>query len=237
MALDIYVGSLTRFHLSDWETAAARLSRELGIPYKAVEPESESPQETATDPLVVKEAVLAWRTSLEAALRQHLKDGLSWNEEPDTPYFTERPSWDGYAGLVLLSAHTEQPGFPLPERATSEWRNDSAYQAVTSADFKSRFAQFYEIEMWLPCPFSFKFKAPDVTGAEVWFGSSPELLKQLRRLSEATSQTSSGRDQPANREAADEAGSFAQSARFGLEMFLRLAQQSVEHRLPMKLAY
>jgi hypothetical protein len=108
---------------------------------------------------------------------------------------------------------------------------------VTSPDFKSRFAQLYDVEIWLPCAFTFKFKAPDVAGAEVWFGSSPELLKQLRRLGEESSQLSSGHQQQANREGTDEPGSFAQSARFGLEMFLRLSQQSVEHRLPMRLNY
>ena len=61
--------------------------------------------------------------------------------------------------MLLLASHTEPPEFPLPERATQDWQEDAAYQAVTSPDFKSRFSQLYDVEIWLPCRFSFKFKA------------------------------------------------------------------------------
>jgi hypothetical protein len=237
MALDIYVGSLTRYYLKDWETAGARTSREMGVPYQVIRHESKPDDDAVTDPAVVKEAVLGWRRSLEAGLRQHLTEGLLWNEEPDTPYFTDRPSWEGYAGLVLLAAHTERPEFSRPERAMSEWDKDDAYQAVISPDFKSRFSLLYEVEIWLPCRFSFKFKAPDVAGAKVWFGSSLVLLDELRRLNEETYRVSSDGLLEGKFEGADKADEFNKSARFGLEMFLRLAQLSVEHQLPMKLDY
>jgi hypothetical protein len=67
----------------------------------------------------------------------------------------------------------------------------------------------------------------------VWFGSSLELLDELRRLNEETYRISSDR----KFEDADEGNRFDKSARLGLEMFLRLAQLSVEHQLPMKLDY
>jgi hypothetical protein len=232
MALDIYVGSLTRYYVGKWETAGARYAREQGIPYQTVRPHPES-HDAVTDPVVVKEAVQGWRSSLEAGLRQHLSTGLSWEEEADSPYFTDRPAWDGYAGLVLLAAHTECPEFPLPECATAEWDKDDAYQAAASRDFKSRFSHLYDVVIWLPCRFSFKFKAPDAVGTQVWFGSSLELLDELRRLNEETYRISSDR----KFEDADEGNRFDKSARLGLEMFLRLAQLSVEHQLPMKLDY
>ena len=227
MALDIYVGSLTRYYLKDWESAGARVAREMGASYEIVRPQP-GVDDAVTDPAVIKDAVLTWRKSLEMGLKQHLADGLSWSEESDAPYFTDRPAYDGYAGLVLLAAHTERPEFPLPDQAVSQWQEDDAFRAVTAKDFKSRFSAVYDVEIWLPSRFPFKFKVPDVAGATVWFGSSVSLCEQLQRLDDETYRGQFG-GTPQN--------PFDQSARFGLEMFLRLARLSVEHKLPMRLDY
>lgn len=227
MALDIYVGSLTRYYLSDWESAGAKAAREMGVPYQVIRPPSKT-DDAVTDPAIIRDAVAGWRTAVEGALKQYLTVSLSWSEEPGAPYFTDRPASDGYAGLVLLAAHTELPEFPLPEQAVSQWQQDDAFRAVTSPDFKSRFSSLYEVELWLPGHFSFKFKAPDVAGATGWIGSSVSLYEQLRCLNEET-YCGQFNGHPEN--------GFDQSARFGLEMFLRLARLSVEHQLPMKLDY
>lgn len=236
MALDIYVGSLTRYYLNDWESVAARTFRDKGIPYQVIKPQPE-PDDAVTDPTVVKEAVLGWRSSLEAGLRQHLGSGLTWNEEADTPYFTDRPSWYGYAGLLLLAAHAELPEFPRPEKATSEWDKDAAYQAAAAPDFKSRFSSLYDVVIWLPCSFAFKFKSEDVAGTKVWFGSSVTLLDQLRHLNDETYRASSNDLTKWTFEGVEKDSSFDRSARFGLAMFLHFAQLSVENKLPMKLDF
>ena len=233
MALDIYVGSLTRYYAQDWETAGARVAREMGASYEVVLLPPKPAEDAVTDPAVVQEAVVGWRMSLEAGLRQHLTEGLSWDDEAKAPYFTDRPSWEGYAGVLLLAAHAECPDVPRPESAASEWDADAAYQRVTSRGFSSRFPQIYDVQLWLPCRFSFKFKAPDVAGAEVWIGSSVALLDQLALLNGETFRVGGGGPFEDN----DGASAFDKSARFGLEMFLRLARFSVEHRLPMKLDY
>ena len=36
MGLDLYVGSLTRYHVGDWELVAQTAARELGLPLKVV---------------------------------------------------------------------------------------------------------------------------------------------------------------------------------------------------------
>jgi len=81
MALDIYVGSLTRYYAQDWETAGARAAREMGASYEVVRAQSQPAEDAVTDPAVIQEAVVGWRASLEAGLRQHLTEGLSWDEE------------------------------------------------------------------------------------------------------------------------------------------------------------
>jgi hypothetical protein len=199
----------------------------MGASYQVIQPHPEA-DDAVTDPAVIKDAVVTWRRSLEMGLKQHLTDGLSWSEEPDAPYFTDRPAYDGYAGLVLLAAHSERPEFPLSEQAVSQWQEDDAFRAVTLPDFKSRFSAVYDVEIWLPSRFSFKFKAPDVAGATVWFGSSVSLYEQLRHLDEETYR---------GQFAGTPKNQFDQSARLGLEMFLRLARLSVEYQLPMKLDY
>jgi hypothetical protein len=236
MALDIYVGSLTRYYLNDWESVAAKMFREKGIPHQVIRSQPE-PDEAVTDPAIVKEVVLGWRSSLEGGLRQHLTSGLMWSEETDTPYFTDRPSWDGYAGLLLLAAHVEFPEFPRPQQATSEWDKDPAYQAAAAPDFKSRFSLLYDVVIWLPCSFAFKFQSLNVAGTKAWFGSSIDLLVQLRRLNEETYRASSDDLSRWKFEGVEKDSSFDRSARFGLAMFLHLTQLSVEHKLPMKLDF
>jgi hypothetical protein len=82
MALDIYVGSLTRYYLNDWETPGARLARDFGIPYEVLRTQSE-PDDAVTDPIIVRDAVLGWRTALDESLSEHESERLSWNEELD----------------------------------------------------------------------------------------------------------------------------------------------------------
>ena len=198
MALDIYVGSLTRYYLQDWETGGARVAREMGASYETVRP---GPQPT--------------------------------DDAPQAPYFTDRPAWEGYAGVLLLAAHTECPELPRPEVPTSQWDGDAAYQKVAAQGFPSRFPQIYDVQLWLPCRFSFKFKSQDVSGAEVWIGSSLRLLDELTLLDAETFRVGFG----AAFENSEVANTFDKSARFGLEMFLRCARFAAEHRLPMKLDY
>jgi hypothetical protein len=236
MGLDIYVGSFTRYYRGDWETVVARAAREQGIGFQVIRTNPD-PLDKVTDPVVIGQAVEGWRSSLEAGLRQHLADGLSWDERAEADYFTDKPDWVGYAGVVLLAAHTACPEYPLPDRAIAHFDKDAAYQRLASQEFRCRFSQVFEVEIWLPCAFPFTFKAADVSGNEVRFGSSVTLLEQLRLLNDESYKANA---ETLARWKFDGAGSqdaFDQTARYGLAMFLHHAQHSVEHRLPMKLDY
>ena len=59
MALDVYVGSLTRYYMGDWESAGDRPGRERGGRHRIGR---------AQDGERVREAVLAWRQRLAASL-------------------------------------------------------------------------------------------------------------------------------------------------------------------------
>jgi hypothetical protein len=51
-----------------------------------------------------------------------------------------------------------------------------AYKACTEDGFGSRYSHLYDVELWLPCPFGFMFKAEDVVGNPVLVGSSVALV-------------------------------------------------------------
>ncbi len=95
----------------------------------------------------------------------------------------------------------------------------------------------FEVELWLPCAFPFTFRAADIAGNEVRFGSSITLLEQLRRLNEESFRADVGTLAQWKFDGAGSQDTFDQTARFGLAMFLHHAQLSTEHRLPMKLDY
>jgi len=236
MGLDIYVGSFTRYYRGDWENVSARAAREQGMAFKVIRTNPDPPDKI-TDPVVIGQAVEDWRTSLEAGLRSHLPEGLSWDERAEAEYFTDKPDWVGYSGVVLLAAHTACPEHQHPERATEHFDEDAAFQNLAAKEFRCEFSQVFEVEVWLPCSFAFTFRALDVAGNEVRFGSSVTLLEQLRRLSAETYRADAETLAKWMFDGAGSQDTFDKTAHFGLAMFLHHAQLSVEHRLPMKLDY
>jgi hypothetical protein len=236
MGLDIYVGSFTRYYCGNWENAVARYAREQNIAYRVIRTKPEPP-DSVTDPIVIRQTVEGWRISLEAGLRQNLADGLSWDERADADYFTDKPDWSGYSGLVLLAAHTACPEHPHPETATTQYDKDGAFQKLAANEFRCSFSQVFNVGVWLPCAFTFTFQAQDVAGNETLFGSSVTLLEQLRRLNNESYKADAETLGRWKYEREGSQGAFDQAARFGLAMFLHHAQLSVEHRLPMKLDY
>lgn len=236
MGLDIYVGSLTRYHAGDWETIVQRTAREAGMGMQVIRANPDPPDKI-TDKAVINQAVHQWMQGLSVGLAKHMNTPLEWDERADSPYFTDKPDWVGYAGVVLFAAYHEHPTLPRPEKAISHWDKDPAWQASTTPGFRSRFGQLLTPEYWLPMAFPFTFKAVDVVGNEATFGSSTILLQQLTTLNADTFQ---GTDDDLARwkyEGAGSRDSFEESAQFGLAMFAHHARLSVQHKLPMKLDY
>ena len=148
---------------------------------------------------------------------------------------TSRIGWATLASCCWR--HTALPEHPRPQHATAHFDKDGSFQSLAAQEFRCPFSQMFEVEVWLPCPFPFTFRAADLSGNEVRFGSSVTLLQQLRQLNNESFRADA---ETLARWKFDGAGSqdtFEHTARFGLAMFLRHAQLSVEHRLPMKLDY
>lgn len=236
MALDVYVGSLTRYYAGDWESVADRSVRERAR--KATSGQPRAPGEPNKDRDRIQASVLAWRRTLDGALAPHLGEPLSWDESLEVPWFTGRPGWDGFGSLVLRAAYAEQPALRRPASLPEEWDDDAALVRSNADGFRSRYSHLVRnVELWLPASFDFTFEGEDVDGRRIIVGSSAMLRRQLGELNDATWKmdadelTALARRSPSGRPSLDA------SARHAMAVMSGLVQHAAERRLPMKLDY
>ena len=235
MALDVYVGSLTRYYAGEWENVSERLARERGLPYRIAPPRD---ADGTDDPDDIRSAVVTWRSVLSASLGQRIALPLDWNEAPEAPYFTRRPGWEGFGSLVLWAAYAEHPAVRRPASLPEEWDNDPVLMRSNDAGFRSRYSHLVRnVELWLPGPFEFTFEAEDVDGRRLVVGSTATLRRQLEDLNAATWKAGADIVAGWSRESLPEDAPLEPSARYAFAVLLDLVQRAAEHRLPMKLDY
>lgn len=236
MALDVYVGSLTRYYVGEWENLAERMARERGDQYQVVRFGGSAG--AVRDPERIHPTVTAWRTVLAQSLGDRITDPLDWDETPDAPYFTGQPGWDGFGSLVLWAAYAEHPALRRPERLPEEWDNDPALLRSNADGFRSRYSHLVRnVELWLPNAFEFTFEGADVGGRRVVVGSSTTLRRQLGELNGATWKGAASAVAGWSRKSPAEGASLDQCARYAFAVLSDLVEQAVERRLPMKLDY
>jgi len=236
MALDVYVGSLTRYYAGDWESLTDRTARErrgkaeAGQPGVAGAPKKDRER--------IQASVLTWRRTLDAALAPHLAEPLSWNEALEAPWFTDGVGWNGFGSLVLWAAYAEQPTLRRPAALPKEWDDDAALVRSNADGFRSRYSHLVRnVELWLPTTLDFTFEGEDVDGRRIIIGSSTRLRRQLGELNAATwkmeedAMTALARGRPSGR------ASLEVTARHAMAVMSRLVRQAVQHRLPVKLDY
>lgn len=236
MALDVYVGSLTRYYAGEWESIAEKAARERGAQYQIVRPGAST--DRGKNSTRIHPTIEAWRSTLSESLGTNIALPLDWDEAPETPYFTGRPGWDGFGSLVLWAAYAEHPALRQPSTLPEEWDNDPTLVRSNIPGFRSRYSHLVRnVELWLPSPFEFTFEGDDVDGRRVVVGSTTTLRRQLDDLNAATWKASADAIAGWGREPMAERAPLELCARYAFAILLDLAKRAVEHKLPMKLDY
>ncbi|MEA2489883.1 MAG: hypothetical protein QOH21_1675 [Acidobacteriota bacterium] len=153
MGLDVYVGSLVRYYSGHWETILQRSAGEHGMRVEVIRSgeakrgwltrlrDRFAPRSSAS----VARAVGRWQQQLA----RQLGTPVSWPEDPDILYFTDRPGWDGYGALLLWAAYEEVADATRPKTAEG-WTDDPVYCAATEAA-GSRYRHLMAgAELWIP---------------------------------------------------------------------------------------
>ncbi len=235
VGLDIYVGSLTRYYLGNWETIIQQAGRAQGKPVYVHRPD---PPGAISDPAAIQRIVLAWRDKLNRELKGKVATPLDWNEDPAAAYFTDKPTWECYEDLVLFAAYDEHPDLKRPTEYVKDMSHDRAFTMSTAIGFHSRYSQLVTgVQLWLPCDFGFTFATKDPAGKPAGVGSSIALTRQLEELIGRTWHADAATLGQWRLQGADPSGPQEGGARFACALLLALAEESVRSHLPMKLDY
>jgi len=232
MALDVYVGSLTRYYAGGWENLGEKAARERGAPTSA---RWAKRSQDAKSQDLIRARVIGWRGALAKALGDRIAGPLEWDEREDAPWYTHRPGWDGFGSLVLWAAYAEHPVLRLPETLPEDWDHDVALMRSTAEGFRSRYSHLVRnVEMWLPVAFEITFEGEDVEGRRGVMGSVTTLRRQLADLNAATWKASASDVTAWSRVPAEE-GPVEARARHAFSILSELSQRAHDERLPMKL--
>lgn len=237
MGLDIYVGSLTRYYSRDWETIVQQAGRESGMEVQIIFSGETVPDSNLSED-ETRAAILEWRTGLATELNSYLPEGLNWSEESSTPYYTDKPDWNGYGALMLWAAYAEHPEIARPAAVIKEWHESSVLKASQAQGFSSEFPTLVKgVELWLPGQFNFIFMASDATGEEVMMGATGQLQAELVKLNQMTWRAVDEDINEWRRVIDPNTNSFDELARFGYSIFSSLVEEAVKHELPIKMDY
>ncbi len=234
MGLGVYVGPLTRYHMGDWLLIAQQAGEQLGMKVTIVRTRPE-PADAITDPAAVLDAVLGWQSRLCAALG----GAQPWAERAGLPYWTDKPGWDGYGGLVLLAAYDERPDLrPEAGEDPGEFASSPAYAAA--AGNPQRYPSLLGgVEWRLPVstgPAVFQARRPDGKPARV--GQIGHLLDGLQRLNHRALGLGQEDLRAARRDGPPAVAASVQDAgRFGLAIMLSLGGHARQASQPLLLDY
>ena len=185
MALDVYVGSLTRYYAGDWESVGERTARERGGQFDRPSRRLGRRAGSAADP----PAVLAWRRVLSRSLAPHLASRSPGTKRWKRRWFTGRPGWDGFGSLVLWAAYAEHPALRRPASLPEEWDDDPALVRSNAEGFRSRYSHLVRnVELWLPSPSTSPSRARMSTA-----GASSSARRRRSAASSASSMRRPGR--------------------------------------------
>lgn len=181
MGLDLYAGSLSRYHSADWEIEAVRAMRAMGVGSE-VRYTDGPPVRPSKD--TAGAMVALWRRNLELKYAHIIKQGLKWVEIDSMPYFARKSDYDGRRALILAGAYAEHPELTRPTQLPSTYDEDPAYAEI-SKDYTGSIVSILECHMFLPSTENFLIAEPDAIGVMRYTTSTANLAGALRTVNQA----------------------------------------------------
>lgn len=153
MGLDIYAGTLSRYYARDWKTITQQYAEQMGYAYKTVNEQGQiSSQEDRLSYNEVQPIVKEWQrcllTELSAQCNEHQP---AWSESEAQPYYTNKPDWDAFGALQLITAcHLTKE--PVPPVLTKGWYdgNHPSITCVSQDQAYAGWSLFRETILWIP---------------------------------------------------------------------------------------
>lgn len=181
MGLDIYAGTLTRYYTRNWKTAVQQWSEQNNIRCDIITPDGEMKNENI-DAEEVRQSVELWMEALTSGLSNEDVLFKPWEENNEKEYYTDKPDWDGYGALIILSACLYS-GKEVPEiyEKSSDWNDDPPVQTfVGEESFTNSFLN--GIEMWVPFEECISFGYMFPTGKDANMSTVGQLESDLQYI-------------------------------------------------------
>lgn len=263
MGLDIYAGPVSRYVAGDWQTIIQQAGDASGIPVVSIRPGesigdvlsralAEGVQDGVrevrlSDVRPVTRPIAEWKADLIRSL------GLNedWQDAADGPFYTDKPGWDGYGAVLLLSAYDEKPSLapgarvkrlfrPLTVPAVAPGQFADAEAVKAAAQSPLRYPTLLRGAEWcLPLaggPALFTAATP--SGKQITMGHLACLVAELDVLNQRTLRLS-----PDDMEAARQAGppesglSVENTAPFGLSVLTATAEFAAMNKVAWIMDY
>jgi hypothetical protein len=232
VGLDLYAGSLTRYHVGDWLTVVARYAMERGATLRVIGRDP-APEDVVSDPETIEAMVLDWRQAVGDALGIPLE----WPEDGGAPYETDKVTWDGFGAVVLLAAYDEYPSLRDARDVAELFEQAAAVAAARTASTTRYPSITLGVEWWLPEPVPAAFEVARPSGQLTMMGNVSRLRSELRTLNERTLRMSVDDMNAARRNTPESGATVESAAPFGLAVLSGLVAWADENRQPLLMDY
>ena len=223
MNLTLYCGPLTRYYAHNWKGAAPLTGERLPL-------------------AELEDIACRWRDMACGAVEEELGVGMYWEESADGRYFTARPGWEGWYGLLLWALYREQDR--MPEPLPEDWlqRLETLPVLAEGPDRPHRYPTLAaNCELFLPMDADVVLRGPEPTGeAEVPMGSVKRLLVELEDLNQECWQAEKAALAAwEHLKPEKQGGGWAVEpfAKRGFACLYRIAREASAHSLPVRLDY
>ena len=233
MAVQAYVGTLTRFFSYDWETEAQRDAHRTGETVVVVTTDGQPVQ--LGDPKAIEPQITEWRAYVAKGAAGAGAE-LHWPEGMGPPYFTLGLSWDALAALYLWAAYAQTPEAQFPERV-DDWANDDVFLTQAANKALSPLAVLL-CGFWLPSAGTFRMECAHPAEGRTTVVSLPMLRDALEQLNACTWRASPAEiAQWRSLYGGDTGGLLDPAARYAFSVFWDLAATAQREGLPMTLRF